>query len=306
MSLGHSCSTPNQKQIHNAPESCMSQSYWREDHTCGEAKEESPSRTAFPASGKKRDTNYNDGDLADVHKKLPSSAGEDRAMLLGFAMMGFSVLMFFLLGTTILKPFMLSTWREESNCTTIHTHITDDWLDCAFTCGVDCRGQGKFPCLQVFVNLTHSGQKALLHYNEEAVQINSKCFYTPKCHRNRNDLLNSALDIKEFFDHKNVTPFSCFYSPDSQSEDVILLKKYDQMVIFHCLFWPSLTLLGGALIVGMVRLTQHLSLLCEKYSTVVRDEVGAKVPYMEQHRFKLWSTGRSKGRSREILRWWPN
>ncbi|XP_045395669.1 calcium-activated potassium channel subunit beta-3 isoform X2 [Lemur catta] len=263
-------------------------------------------RTAFPASGKKRDTNYNDGDLADVHKKLPSSAGEDRAMLLGFAMMGFSVLMFFLLGTTILKPFMLSTWREESNCTTIHTHITDDWLDCAFTCGVDCRGQGKFPCLQVFVNLTHSGQKALLHYNEEAVQINSKCFYTPKCHRNRNDLLNSALDIKEFFDHKNVTPFSCFYSPDSQSEDVILLKKYDQMVIFHCLFWPSLTLLGGALIVGMVRLTQHLSLLCEKYSTVVRDEVGAKVPYMEQHRFKLWSTGRSKGRSREILRWWPN
>uniref|UniRef100_A0A8C8YVH1 Calcium-activated potassium channel subunit beta n=1 Tax=Prolemur simus TaxID=1328070 RepID=A0A8C8YVH1_PROSS len=254
-------------------------------------------RTAFPTSGKKRDTNYNDGDLADVHKKLPSSAGEDRAMLLGFAMMGFSVLMFFLLGTTILKPFLLSTWREESNCTTIHTHIMDDWLDCAFTCGVDCRGQGKFPCLQVFVNLTHSGQKALLHYNEEAVQVNSKCFYTPKCHRNRNDLLNSALDIKEFFDHKNGTPFSCFYSPDSQSEDVILLKKYDQMVIFHCLFWPSLTLLGGALIVGMVRLTQHLSLLCEKYSTAVRDEVGAKVPYVEQHRFKLWSTGRSKGRA---------
>uniref|UniRef100_A0A2K6EKL3 Calcium-activated potassium channel subunit beta n=1 Tax=Propithecus coquereli TaxID=379532 RepID=A0A2K6EKL3_PROCO len=253
-------------------------------------------RTAFPTSGKKKDTDYSDGDLADVHEKLPSSAGEDRAVLLGFAMMGFSVLMFFLLGTTILKPFMLSTRREESNCTTIHTHIMDDWLDCAFTCGVDCRGQGTFPCLQVFVNLAHSGQKALLHYNEEAVQINSKCFYTPKCHRNRNDLLNNALDIKEFFDHKNGTPFSCFYSPDSQSENVILVKKYDQMVIFHCLFWPSLTLLGGALIVGMVRLTQHLSLLCEKYSTAVRDEVGGKVPYMEQHRFKLWSTGRSKGR----------
>ncbi|XP_012494868.1 PREDICTED: calcium-activated potassium channel subunit beta-3 isoform X2 [Propithecus coquereli] len=131
-------------------------------------------RTAFPTSGKKKDTDYSDGDLADVHEKLPSSAGEDRAVLLGFAMMGFSVLMFFLLGTTILKPFMLSTRREESNCTTIHTHIMDDWLDCAFTCGVDCRGQGTFPCLQVFVNLAHSGQKALLHYNEEAVQINSK------------------------------------------------------------------------------------------------------------------------------------
>uniref|UniRef100_A0A8C2W0P6 Calcium-activated potassium channel subunit beta n=1 Tax=Chinchilla lanigera TaxID=34839 RepID=A0A8C2W0P6_CHILA len=223
-------------------------------------------RTAFSTPGKKN------GDPPDVHRKLPSSAGEDRAMLLGFVMMGFSVLMFFLLGTKILKPFMLSTQREESNCTTIHTHITDDSLDCAFTCGMDCRGHAKYPCLQVFVNLTHSGQKALLHYNEEAVQLNSKCFYTPKCHRDRNDLLSSVLDIKEFFDHKNGTSFSCFYSPDGQSEEVILIKKYDPMVIFHCLFWPSLTLLGGALIVGMVRLTQYLSLLCEKYSTTVRDE----------------------------------
>lgn len=134
----------------------------------------------------------------------------------------------------------------------------------------------------------------------------SQCFYTPKCHRDRNDLLNSALDIKEFFDHKNGTPFSCFYSPDSRSEDVILIKKYDQMVIFHCLFWPTLTLLGGALIVGMVRLTQYLSLLCEKYSPPHRDEVGGKVPYMEQHRLKLWSMGRSPERSREILQWWPH
>uniref|UniRef100_A0A673TDM7 Calcium-activated potassium channel subunit beta n=1 Tax=Suricata suricatta TaxID=37032 RepID=A0A673TDM7_SURSU len=131
-------------------------------------------RTAFSASGRRRHLGHNDGDLPDVHKKLPSSAGEDRAMLLGFAMMGFSVLMFFLLGTTILKPFMLSTRREESNCTTMYTHITDDWVDCTFSCGVGCRGRGKYPCLQVFVNVTHSGQKALLHYNEEAVRINSK------------------------------------------------------------------------------------------------------------------------------------
>ncbi|XP_007970234.1 calcium-activated potassium channel subunit beta-3 isoform X4 [Chlorocebus sabaeus] len=131
-------------------------------------------RTAFPASGKKRETDYSDGDPLDVHKRLSSSAGEDRAMLLGFAMMGFSVLMFFLLGTTILKPFMLSAQREESTCTAIHTDIMDHWLDCAFTCGVHCRGQGKYQCLQVLVNLTHSGQKALLHYNEEAVQINPK------------------------------------------------------------------------------------------------------------------------------------
>ncbi|XP_007946471.1 calcium-activated potassium channel subunit beta-3 [Orycteropus afer afer] len=131
-------------------------------------------RTGLSTSRKKRNIDHNNGESPNVHKTRPSSAGEDRAMLLGFAMMAFSVLMFFLFGITILKPFVLSTQREESNCTVIYTHILDDWLDCAFTCGVDCRGQGKYPCLQVFVNLTHSGQKALLHYNEEAVQINSK------------------------------------------------------------------------------------------------------------------------------------
>ncbi|XP_078003615.1 calcium-activated potassium channel subunit beta-3 [Phascolarctos cinereus] len=236
-----------------------------------------------------------DGEPAsDVQKKLPSSAGEDRAILLGFTMMGFSILMFFLLGVTILKPFMLSTQREEANCTIMDTHVKDDWLDCSFTCGVDCWGQGKYPCLQVSVNLSHSGLKAFLHYNEEAVQINPECFYTPKCHRDKNDLLNRALDIKEFFDHKNGTPFSCFYSPDSKPEDVVLIKKYDQMVIFHCLFWPSLTLLGGALIVGMVKLTQHLSVLCEEYTNMMREEAGNNTTQKELQHYRLGRKGRKK------------
>ncbi|VCX15794.1 unnamed protein product [Gulo gulo] len=71
-------------------------------------------RTAFPASGRNRNIDHNDGDLPDGHKKLPSSAGEDRAVLLGFAMMGFSVLMFFLFGITILKPFLLSAFTHPS------------------------------------------------------------------------------------------------------------------------------------------------------------------------------------------------
>lgn len=71
-----------------------------------------------------------------------------------------------------------STPREESNCTLMYTHITEDWMDCAFTCGTDCQGQGRYPCLQVFVMLTHSGQKVFLHYSEEAVQTNSKVMET--------------------------------------------------------------------------------------------------------------------------------
>ncbi|KAM7331087.1 hypothetical protein ACRRTK_010276 [Alexandromys fortis] len=174
-------------------------------------------KPALAASGR------SDGDPLKVHPKLPSSAGEDRATLLGIAMMVSSVLMFFLLGTTVLKPFMLSSNREESNCTTIHTRIAEDWLDFTFTCEGSCQDQGGYPCLQVFVNLTHSGQKVLLHYDDEAVRSNPKCFYTPKCHRDRNDLLNSARDIKEFFDHRNET-FTCFYSPDGQM-GVVLRKS---------------------------------------------------------------------------------
>ncbi|XP_052036626.1 calcium-activated potassium channel subunit beta-3 isoform X2 [Apodemus sylvaticus] len=217
-------------------------------------------RTALPASGK------SNGDPLQAHPKLPSSAGEDRATLLGITMMASSVLMFFLLGTTVLKPFMLSSPREESSCTTVHTHIAD-WLDFAFTCEGNCQDQGRYPCLQVFVNLSYSGQKVLLHYDDEAIRTNPKCFYTPKCHRDRDDLLNSALDIKEFFDRNNGT-FPCFYSPHGPLG--VVLRKSGHKVVFHCLFWPLLTLLGGAMIVGLVRLTQHLSFQCEQYSTVVR------------------------------------
>ncbi|CAO2613473.1 Calcium-activated potassium channel subunit beta-3 [Lemmus lemmus] len=125
-------------------------------------------RLARAASGR------SDGDPLKVQPKLPSSAGEDRAMLLGFTMMASSVPMFFLLGTTVLKPYMLSSTREESNCTTVHTHIAEEWPDFTFTCEGSCQDQGGYPCLQVFVNLTHSGQKVLLHYDDEAVRSNPK------------------------------------------------------------------------------------------------------------------------------------
>nr|XP_033813678.1 calcium-activated potassium channel subunit beta-3 [Geotrypetes seraphini] len=227
--------------------------------------------TIVPALTKKKEVTEG-GKGSDKTKKQSSNAGEDRAILLGFTMMGLSVLMFFLLGSTILKPFMLSGRREESNCTIIKAAIREEWVECSFRCGTDCRGQSNYPCLQILVNLSDSGQQALLHYNEEAIQMNPLCFYTPKCQRDKNDLLNTALDIKKFFDYRNNTPFACYYSPDSKVEEVTLVKKYDDMIVFHCLFWPILMLTGGALIVVMVKLTQHLSMLCEEYSNTAKEE----------------------------------
>lgn len=127
----------------------------------------------------------------------------------------------------------------------------------------------------------------------------SQCFYTPKCHRDRNDLLNSARDIKEFFDHRNGT-FTCFYSPDGQMG--VVLRKSGHKVVFHCLLWPLLTLLGGALIVGLVRLTQHLSLQCEQYSTVLRVQARGRAPSVGRRRAPLCSVAQSLGRKRELRR----
>ncbi|CAJ0959721.1 unnamed protein product [Ranitomeya imitator] len=171
-----------------------------------------------------------------------------------------------------------SVWNEEANCTILQTDIMDDWIDCSFTCGVDCHGQSKYPCLQILVNVSGSDYVAALHYNEEAVQINPKCFYVPQCQRDKNDLLDGVLDVKLYFERKNDTPFACFHRPDSKPEDVILIKKYDRTVVFHCLFWPTLMLIGGASIVGMVKLTQHLSLLCMLYCNSPREEHGSMTP----------------------------
>ncbi|KAM3932612.1 calcium-activated potassium channel subunit beta-3 [Leptodactylus fuscus] len=246
-------------------------------------------REAFspiPGKAKRKESSSDGVRAADKVKKQVSNAGEDRAMLLGFTMMGLSVLMFFLLGIAILKPFMLSVWNEEANCTIIQTDIMEDWIDCSFTCGVDCHGQSKYPCLQILVNVSGSDYVAALHYNEEAVQINPKCFYVPKCQRDKNDLLDGVLDVKLYFERKNDTPFACFHRPDSKPEDVILIKKYDRTVVFHCLFWPTLMLIGGASIVGMVKLTQHLSLMCMLYCNSQREEPGSMTPRPDSQQSK--------------------
>ncbi|KAM4692805.1 calcium-activated potassium channel subunit beta-3 [Discoglossus pictus] len=242
--------------------------------------------SAVPGKVKRKESSIDGVKAVDKRQKQVSTAGEDRAMLLGFTMMGLSVLMFFLLGITVLKPFMLSVWNEESNCTVIFTDIMDDWVDCSFTCGVDCHGQSKYPCLRILVNVSNSGQMAALHYNEEALQTNPKCFYIPDCQRDKNELLDGVLEVKEYFERKNDTSFACYHRPDSKPKDVIMIKKYDRSVVFHCLFWPSLMLIGGASIVGMVKLTQHLSLLCKVYCSSTRDELGSVTPRSDSQQSK--------------------
>uniref|UniRef100_A0A8C5QTF8 Calcium-activated potassium channel subunit beta-2 n=1 Tax=Leptobrachium leishanense TaxID=445787 RepID=A0A8C5QTF8_9ANUR len=115
-----------------------------------------------------------DHDLLDKRKTVTAlKAGEDRAILLGLTMMVCSIMMYFLLGITLLRSYMQSVWTEEAQCTLINASITETF-NCSFSCGPDCWKISQYPCLQVYVNLTSSGQKVLLYHTEETLKVNSE------------------------------------------------------------------------------------------------------------------------------------
>ncbi|XP_034411341.1 calcium-activated potassium channel subunit beta-3 [Cyclopterus lumpus] len=182
-----------------------------------------------------------------------SSVGEDRAILLGFAMMAFSVLMFFVVGITVVKPYINSHW-EEASCVLLQADILEEW--------VDCRGVSTVPCLRVTVNLTASNQKAFLHFDEESVPLIPECFYIPKCQMDRTELDEEVLKVKNSLDTQLGGTLSCFADPATHPRDVILSRKYTVKNALFAMLWPCVMLGGGALLVGLVKLTQcvaHLS-----------------------------------------------
>ncbi|XP_060098523.1 calcium-activated potassium channel subunit beta-2 isoform X2 [Heteronotia binoei] len=209
-----------------------------------------------------------DHDLLDKRKTVTAlKAGEDRAILLGLTMMVCSIMMYFLLGITLLRSYMQSVWTEETQCTLLNASITETF-NCSFNCGPDCWKHSQYPCLQVYVNVTSLGQKYLLYHTEETMKINSECSYIPKCGKNFEESLSLVNVVMENF--KKYQHFSCFYDPDGVQKNVLLTKLYSSNVLFHSLFWPSCMMVGGLVIVAMVKLTQYLSLLCERIQRINR------------------------------------
>ncbi|XP_056664393.1 calcium-activated potassium channel subunit beta-2 isoform X1 [Monodelphis domestica] len=209
-----------------------------------------------------------DHDLLDKRKTVTAlKAGEDRAILLGLAMMVCAIMMYFLLGITLLRSYMQSVWTEESQCTLLNASITETF-NCSFNCGPDCRKLSQYPCLQVYVNLTSSGQKLLLYHTEETMKINSECSYIPKCGKNFEESLSMVNVVMENF--RKYQRFSCFSDPSGNQKNVILTKLYSSNVLFHSLFWPTCMMSGGVAIVAMVKFTQYLSLLCERIQRINR------------------------------------
>ncbi|XP_065122046.1 calcium-activated potassium channel subunit beta-3 [Paramisgurnus dabryanus] len=228
-------------------------------------------QTQLDASWRKeRDSKCNEKARAQVPE---SSVGEDRAILLGFTMMTLSILMYFLVGIAMVKPCLDSNWTD-SNCTLIKADILDETMD--------CRGIVSYKCLRVFVNVTSLEKTVQLHYDEEAVRFNPKinmlavifhqCFYSPKCQRNKTEVKDEASNIKSALLSTQGENMNCYLN--SKYPDVALLRsKYSVQMALYYLLWPSLILFGGILLVGLVKVNQHLAYLCTE---IARDEVLGK------------------------------
>ncbi|XP_078521852.1 calcium-activated potassium channel subunit beta-2 isoform X3 [Lissotriton helveticus] len=224
--------------------------------------------TSGRTSSSYRPDERRDHDLLDKRKTVTAlKAGEDRAILLGLAMMVCSIMMFFLLGITMLRSYIQSVWTQETQCVLLNASITETF-NCSFSCGPDCWKISHYPCLQVYVNLTSSGQKFLLYHTEETMKINSECSYIPKCRKNYEESMSLVNIIIENF--RKYQHFPCFYDPEGVQKNVILTKLYSSNVLFHSLFWPTCMMIGGVAIVAMVKLTQYLAFLCERVQRISR------------------------------------
>ncbi|XP_037131824.1 LOW QUALITY PROTEIN: calcium-activated potassium channel subunit beta-3-like [Syngnathus acus] len=194
-------------------------------------------------------------------QKSVASIGEERAILLGFSMMAFSVLMFFVVGITTVKPHVNSKWEEEDSCVLLQTEILDEW--------VDCRGVSSMPCLVVTINLTHSNQKAFLHFDEESVLLTPKCLYVHKCKMDQSELEGEVLKVKSNLDSQLGSASSCLKDRARHPGDVILSRKYTLKRTLYAILWPSLMLAGGALLVVLVKMTQCLAHLSAQICSVM-------------------------------------
>ncbi|XP_048831914.1 calcium-activated potassium channel subunit beta-2-like [Brienomyrus brachyistius] len=205
-------------------------------------------------------------DTLDKKKTVTAlKAGEDRAIFLGLVMILCSIVIYFILGITIVRSYSDSVWTEESSCCVINSTIIGE-INCTYSCGSDCRKTSKYPCLQVFVSLNASGKTVRLLLNEEMHIMNPDCFYVPKCQK---DLVTMHTVIINIIGHLRLHPqFRCYHDPAEHQDSVLLTQLYSRTAVLQSLFWPTIIFFGGTIIIALVKLTQYLSILCEKINKI--------------------------------------
>lgn len=87
----------------------------------------------------------------------------------------------------------------------------------------------------------------------------SQCFYLPKCRMDWAKLQKEVEEVRNSLDAQLETPSLCLADGARHPRDAILNRKYAYKEALLALVWPCLMLGGGALLVALVKLTQHLA-----------------------------------------------
>ncbi|MBN3298851.1 calcium-activated potassium channel subunit beta-4 [Amia ocellicauda] len=202
--------------------------------------------------------------MAKIRVSYEYSEAEDKSIRLGLFLIVCGVVSLFILGFCWLNPTLQNMQCKSANCTVISVQQNGEMFECPFSCGADCRGTSLYPCLQIYVNNSESNSKALLHYNEQQLVMNPKCSYIPPCERDNQKNSEKVLMLQGYWTEEiSSQSFTCFFNRHRRPDDVLLMNSHDDNVLLHCVLWPLVTLLVGALIVVLTICTKSLAVRAE-------------------------------------------
>ncbi|XP_013932042.1 PREDICTED: putative calcium-activated potassium channel subunit beta [Thamnophis sirtalis] len=202
-----------------------------------------------------------------LRKKLVAAQkrGETRALWLGLGMMACSAMMYLFIGIVLVYLHRRSVWADKSECDVVKANIKED--QCSSIEGSEDKYIFHYPCLEVYVNLTHLGQVVMLYYTEQTVERNPKCSYIPLVMGNYEQVQQQVEEARDYFRMNQRIP--CHYDPSGEEKSVLFKRLYPPegfLIAFAC---PSMLLIGGILIVILVKLNQYLALVSARQRRTV-------------------------------------
>ncbi|XP_025917124.1 calcium-activated potassium channel subunit beta-1 [Apteryx rowi] len=193
-------------------------------------------------------------------KKLVTAQkrGETRALCLGLGMVACSMMIYFFIGITIVPSYTRSVWTTETVCKVLKATIKEK-VHCSQSEDSEDETVFHYPCLQVWVNLTASGQEVMLYQTEDTLERNPKCSYVPGNSENPKEVKTRIETIASNF--KRYQTFPCYYDPGGTQMNVILSRLYPPKGLLFAFLWPTLLFTGGCLIIILVKISQYVSVL---------------------------------------------
>ncbi|KAM3925822.1 calcium-activated potassium channel subunit beta-1 isoform 1-T2 [Leptodactylus fuscus] len=188
---------------------------------------------------------------------MAQKRGETRAVCLGIGMIICSVMMFFLLGVTVLPKYIKSVWTEETMCTLVQATFKDR-ANCIHNSNTKPESILKYPCLEVLVNKNFSEDVFMLYHTEESSEWNNKCTYIPECKENFTEVAMHVQEIQGKFNKSS--SFTCYFDPKGRQKSIILIRKYGPQKMISYFFWPTSMFTVGLFVVIIVKISQYFAM----------------------------------------------